>query len=92
MQSDSGTQTYSEQGGHSAHYTQYSDEGWKEAIITNVKAPKGMTMKEGYGLREGQVEMKMLRKFYNKLYLFQLVSLPSKTNNVMRIFFHKSFL
>lgn len=67
MQSDSGTQTYSEQGGHSAHYTQYSDEGWKEAIITNVKAPKGMTMKEGYGLREGQVEMKMLRKFYNKL-------------------------
>lgn len=51
-----------------------------------------MTMKEGYGLREGQVEMKMLRKFYNKLYLFQLVSLPSKTNNVMRIFFHKSFL
>lgn len=63
MQSDSGTKTDREQGGQSAHYTQYSDKGWKEAITTNVKAPKGMMMEEGCGLREGQVEMKALRKF-----------------------------
>lgn len=38
-------------------------------------------MEKGYGLREGQVEMKMFRKFYIKLYLFQLnISLTSKTN------------
>lgn len=38
------TKSEREQEGHSVHYTQYSDKGWKEAIITNVKAPKGGRM------------------------------------------------
>lgn len=48
------------------HYDTIFGQRMERGHYHKCEAPKGMMTEERYGLREGQVEMKMLRKFISR--------------------------